>query len=255
MATKAFLDGPRPRAFAHRGAHDGRSVVENTMEAFAAAVELGYRYVETDVHATADGVPVAFHDDRLDRVTDREGLISELPWREVARARVGAGSSVPRLDDLLGTWPELRVNLDPKADHAVGPLIDALRRVGAVERVCIGAFSDRRIDRVRRALGPALCTGMGPREVARLRGASVGLPIGRFRGDCAQVPVRQGPVPIVDRRFVEAAHRHGVEVHVWTIDDPSEMAGLLDDGVDGIMTDEAGLLRDVLRDRDAWPTP
>jgi glycerophosphoryl diester phosphodiesterase len=250
---KPYLDAPGPIAFAHRGAHDGADVIENTMRAFAAAVELGYRYVETDVHATADGVLVAFHDDRLDRVTDRVGLIRELPWRDVQAAVVGEHEGVPLLEDVLGTWPDLRVNIDPKHDTAVDSLVRVIERTGAVDRVCVGSFSDRRTDRVRTALGHRLCTAMGPVAVGRLRGASRRVPVGRFTADCAQVPVRQGRITIVDEQFVAAAHVRGIAVHVWTIDEPDEIDRLLDLGVDGIMTDRATALRTVLDRRGAWP--
>jgi glycerophosphoryl diester phosphodiesterase len=120
--------------------------------------------------------------------------------------------------------------------------------------VCVGAFSDRRIAKVKVLTGPGLCTSMGPREVARLVSASRGGPgRGGIRSPCAQVPVRQGRVPLVTRRFVDTAHRAGVQVHVWTIDDPVEMARLLDLGVDGIMTDRPQRLKDLLVARGEWP--
>jgi glycerophosphoryl diester phosphodiesterase len=224
------------------------------MAAFAAAVALGYRYVETDVHATADGVLVAFHDDHLDRVTDRTGAIGALPWSEVARARLPGGEGVPLLADLLGTWPSLRVNVDPKHDAAVAPLLAVLDRTGAHDRVCVGAFSDRRLATVRAGTGGRVCTGLGPREVVRLKAASRGAPAGRLAAAaaCAQVPVRAGRLRLVDRRFVEAAHRRQLQVHVWTVDDPVEMAELLDLGVDGIMTDRPDRLRQVLEGRGQW---
>jgi glycerophosphoryl diester phosphodiesterase len=251
VPAKPYLDWPGPIAFAHRGAHDGAKVVENTMTAFAAAVELGYHYVETDVHATADDVLVAFHDDRLDRVTDRSGAIRDLPWREVKRARVGT-EPVPLLEDLLGEWPELRVNIEPKSDAAVDPLAAVLTRTRASRRVCVGSFVGRRTTSLRRALGAELCTATGPFSTARLRVGSFGLPVGRIRSDCAQVPLAYGPIRLVDHRFVAGAHRRGIQVHVWTIDDEAEMDRLLDLGVDGIMTDRAVLLRDVLERRGAW---
>ncbi len=222
------------------------------MPAFEGAVALGYRYVETDVHVTADGVLCAFHDERLDRVTDAAGLIRELPWATVSRARVDGLEPIPRLEDLLGTWPELRVNIDPKHDSAVDALAETLSRTGSVERVCIGAFSDRRIARLRRLLGPRLCTSLGPKGVARLQGAGLHLPTGAVEGACVQVPPAQGRIPIVTERFLRAAHDRSMPVHVWTIDDPVEMARLLDLGVDGVMTDRPGVLKDVLVARGAW---
>jgi glycerophosphoryl diester phosphodiesterase len=245
-----FLDHPGPLAFAHRGG--AGDWPENTLPAFAGAVALGYRYVETDVHATADGVLVAFHDDVLDRVTDRTGRVAELPWSEVSRARVDGREPIPLLEDLLGTFPDLRVNIDPKADDAVAPLVDVLRRTAAVGRVCVGSFSDKRIARVRAALGEGLCCSLGPRGVARVKAAGFGAPAGRVGGECLQVPVATRGVTVTDARLVRTAHRLGLQVHVWTIDDPVEMGRLLDLGVDGIMTDRPAVLREVLERRGEW---
>ena len=222
------------------------------MPAFEGAVALGYRYVETDAHVTADGVCLAFHDDQLDRVTDRSGVIAELPYAEVRQARVDGREPIPLLEDLIGSFPDVRVNIDPKHDAAVDPLAAVIERTGAIDRVCVGSFSDQRITRLRTALGPRLCTSLGPKAIARLRGGSFGLPAGRIDGGCAQVPHAYKGVAVTDRRFVERAHAAGLQVHVWTIDDPTEMHELLDLGVDGIMTDRPAVLRDVLRSRGAW---
>ncbi|HEV2088270.1 MAG TPA: glycerophosphodiester phosphodiesterase [Cryptosporangiaceae bacterium] len=246
-----YLDAPLPLAFAHRGGAAGG--LENTMTAFSRAVDAGYRYVETDVHATADGALVAFHDPTLDRVTDRTGRIALLRLDQVRQARIGADERVPLLEDVLGAWPQLRVNVDVKADRSVEPLIETLRRTASLDRVCVGSFSDTRLARIRAALGPRLATALGPREVLSLRlsswwrradGAAPVVP-------CAQVPVRVG-ITVVDRRFVEHAHRSGLQVHVWTIDDPAEMNRLLDLGVDGIMTDRINVLREVYSARGLW---
>lgn len=223
------------------------------MEAFAAAVALGYRWVETDAHVTADGVVVAFHDDRLDRVTDRTGAVADLPWSEVARARIDGRAPIPRLDELLTAWPDLRVNIDPKHDAVVDPLAELLERTGTLDRVCVGSFSDRRLERLRSRFSDRLCTSMGPRQIAALRVASLGIPIRPGPADCVQVPVATRGVTIVDRRFIARCHRSSLAVHVWTIDDPAEMERLLDLGVDGIMTDRPTVLRDVLTRRGCWP--
>jgi glycerophosphoryl diester phosphodiesterase len=254
--TWAYLDSPGPIALAHRGGlEDGP---ENTMRAFAGAVRRGYRYLETDVHATADGVLLAFHDDRLDRVADRSGVIAELPYREVSRASVG-GEPIPLLEDLLGAWPDVRINIDIKAADAIRRLVDVLDRTGARDRVCVGSFSQTRLARFRRLTSDRVCTSLGPLEVAALRTVSY-LP-GRLpaalRGAVAQVPVTErlpvaGELPIVDRRFVDAAHRRGVLVHVWTINDPAEMRRLLDLGVDGLVTDRPSVLQGVLAARGQW---
>lgn len=248
----AFLDHPGPIPFAHRGG--AGDLPENTMAAFERAVSLGYRYLETDVHVTADGVLVAFHDDRLDRVTDRTGAIALLQWAEVNKARVGGTDErVPLLEDVLGAWPSVRVNIDPKHDASVVPLVDALRRAQAFDRVCVAAFSDRRLARFRRLTGGQVCTALGPGEITGLRLSSwAGGPPVPFSAGCAQVPVRFGPVPVVDTRLVAAAHRQGLPVHVWTVDDPAVMDRLLDLGVDGLMSDRPLVLKEVLGRRGQW---
>lgn len=248
MADGRFLDGPTPIAFAHRGfAPDG---AENTMAAFERAVRLGFRYLETDVRVTADGVALAFHDAILDRMTDRAGRLASLPWAEVRTARIGADEPIPLLTELLAAWPDVRINLDVKSHAGVAPTVAAIRRTGALDRVCVGSFSARRIVAVRRALGPRLCTSLGPKDalsVRFLRGRD------RFAGRCAQVPVRIGRSTFVDARYLTAARRHGLQVHVWTVNARAEMIRLLDLGVDGIMTDRADVLRDVLAERGEWP--
>lgn len=221
------------------------------MTAFAAAVDLGYRYVETDVHTTADGVLLAFHDHTLDRVTDRTGMLSELPYSVVRQARVG-DEPIPRLEDVLGAWPDLRVHIDAKHLAAAAPLVAAVERTGAQDRVCIGSFSDRTVRALRRRSGGRVCTWMGRLEILALRAAGFGLPVPSSPAGCTQVPVRQGRLLLLDGRFVAAAHRRGVGVHAWTINDRPEMERLLDLGVDAILSDRPALLKQVLIDRGAW---
>jgi glycerophosphoryl diester phosphodiesterase len=230
------------------------------MAAFEHAVRLGYRYLETDVHTTADGVLVAFHDDVLDRVTDRSGRIADLRWDEVRRAHVGVGGGegIPLLEDVLGAWPDVRVNIDPKHDASVEPLVEVLRHTQSFARVCVSAFSDRRLARFRRLTGHQVCTGMAPGEIARLRIASwcgVAAAAGPVAAGCVQVPVRYGRLAVVDAAFVATAHRLDLPVHIWTIDEPDEMERLLDLGVDGIMTDRPAVLREVLERRGQWVAP
>ncbi|MCM0676555.1 glycerophosphodiester phosphodiesterase [Micromonospora phytophila] len=247
-----YLDAPAPLAFAHRGgAAEGD---ENTAAAFARAIGLGYRYVETDVHATADGVAVVFHDPTLRRVTGEAGRIAELRWADLASVRVGGAALVPRLDEVLDAWPRVRFNIDVKADGGVEPTVATVARTRAADRVLLASFSDARLARRRALTEGRIATGLGMRGVARLRMASLTGRALRLPPSviAAQVPVRYGRVPVVDRRFLGYAHRLGLQVHVWTIDEPAEMHELLDLGVDGIMTDHVGVLRDVYRSRGHW---
>lgn len=245
-----FLDWPTPIPFAHRGfAPDGD---ENSMAAFERAVGLGYRYLETDVRVTADGVPVAFHDATLDRVTDRDGRIDQLRWDEVRRARIRGREPVALLADVLASWPGVRVNIDIKAANGVGPTIEVIRRTGSLERVCVGAFSSARIASARRALGPGLCTAFGPAAVVSLR------LVGRARvagARCVQAPATVRGRTLVDARYLAAAHARGLPVHAYTVNDESEMTRLLDLGVDGLITDRADVLRTLLERRGQWTGP
>ncbi|WP_431729670.1 glycerophosphodiester phosphodiesterase [Verrucosispora sp. TAA-831] len=247
-----YLDAPTPLAFAHRGgAADGD---ENTTAAFARAVELGYRYVETDVHGTADGVAVVFHDHTLGRLTGQRGRLSALRWADLATVRVGGAAAVPRLDEVLDAWPQVRFNIDVKSDPGVAPTVSTVARAGAADRVLLASFSDARLTRLRALTHGRVATSLGARGVARLRWASLtGRPL-RLPPSvvAAQVPVRFGRIPVVDRRLLRTAHRLGLQVHVWTIDEPAEMHELLDLGVDGVMTDHVGVLRDVYRSRGHW---
>ncbi|MFI6692646.1 glycerophosphodiester phosphodiesterase [Streptomyces sp. NPDC050433] len=246
-----YLDHPSPIPFAHRGgAADG---IENTAAAFRRAAGLGYRYFETDVHTTADGRLVAFHDTTLDRVTDLSGRISELPWSEVSRARVGGREPLALFEDLLEEFPDARWNVDMKAGPALRPLLDLIGRTDSWDRVCVGSFSEARVARAHRLAGPRLATSYGVRGVLGLRLRSYGVPAPVREGAvCAQVPQDQSGVRVVDRRFVRTAHARGLQVHVWTINDADRMRSLLDLGVDGIMTDQLETLRAVFTERGAW---
>ncbi|MEU2740831.1 glycerophosphodiester phosphodiesterase [Streptomyces sp. NPDC007095] len=246
-----YLDHPGPIPFAHRGgAADG---LENTVAQFRRAVETGYRYIETDVHATSDGKLVAFHDVTLDRVTDGAGRIADLPWEDVRHARVAGEEPVPLFEELLETFPDVRWNVDVKAEPALHPLLNLIGRLDAWDRVCVGSFSEARVFRAQRLAGPRLATSYGTKGVLGLRLRSYGIPAAlRDSAIAAQVPESQSGVPVVDRRFVRAAHARGLQVHVWTVNEPDRMHRLLDLGVDGIMTDHIDTLRRVLEDRGTW---
>ncbi|MYZ39873.1 glycerophosphodiester phosphodiesterase [Streptomyces sp. MnatMP-M17] len=246
-----YLDRPTPIPFAHRGgAADG---LENTAAAFRRAAGLGYRHFETDVHATADGRLVAFHDATLDRVTDSRGRIVDLPWAEVRRARVAGSEPLPLFEELLEEFPEARWNVDIKAAPALVPLVELIRRTGSWDRVCVGSFSEARVARAARLAGPRLATSYGVRGVLGLRLRSYGIPAPVRPGAvCAQVPETQSGIRVVDERFVRMAHARGLQVHVWTVNEPDRMEALLDLGVDGIMTDQLEALRTVLTARGAW---
>ena len=244
-------------AFAHRGGafHPGIEGLENTMAAFQHAVDLGYGYLETDVHVTRDGVLLAFHDAVLDRVTGHVGAIAELSAAEVAEALIGGREQVPVLSSLFDSFPDARFNLDIKAAAAVAPLAELVTSRGAQDRVCVGSFSQRWIRQFRTLVGDRVATAAGPLDVAVFRLVPAdGLVDALTRGRAAalQVPHRRRGFTVVTPALVARAHARGKHVHVWTVDDPTEMRELLDLGVDGLMTDRTDLLREVLIERGQW---
>ncbi|WP_030677834.1 glycerophosphodiester phosphodiesterase [Streptomyces cellulosae] len=246
-----YLDHPGPIPFAHRGGAAGG--LENTALQFRRAVEAGYRYLETDVHATVDGRLVAFHDATLDRITDGAGQIADLPWKDVRHARVAGKEPVPLFEELLETFPEARWNVDVKAEPALLPFLELVERTDSWDRICLGSFEEGRVVRAQRLAGPRLATSYGTRGVLGLRLRSWGLPARvRRSAVAAQVPEAHSGVQVVDHRFLRTAHSLGLQVHVWTVNDPERMHRLLDLGVDGIMTDHIDTLRKVMEDRGVW---
>jgi glycerophosphoryl diester phosphodiesterase len=258
MSIRPFL-AQTPIALAHRGGarYEPNLGLENTMTAFGNAVAMGYTHLETDVHVTLDGMLVAFHDSRLDRVSDRTGPIRQLTWAQVRQARLGAAEHVPLLTDILDAWPEVYLNVDLKAAGTGAPLWNLIEGRGLHDRVCVGSFSQRRISEFRRFARGRVATSAAPPGVALVRYAPRVLsrlmrsPAEVFQVP-ATVPLRGREVTVVTRRLVDTAHEHGKQVHVWTIDDAAEMNRLLDLGVDGLVSDRIDVLKQVLLDRGQW---
>jgi glycerophosphoryl diester phosphodiesterase len=263
MQRHPYLDGPHPRAYAHRGWHiDELDGMENSMSAFRRAAEEGFGYLELDAHATRDGQAVVHHDLTLDRTTDGTGPIAARSAAELATVKVRGREPVPLLEHVLEELPDTRITVEIKTDAAVSPVLALLQRFDAWDRVCLGGFTQRWLDRGRAVAGDRLCTSMAQRDALGLRSRAwfdaLPGPLSRLRGprlagDVAQLPRKLGRLTLVDAGLVRAAHATGREVHVWTVNEPAEMAELLDLGVDGILTDRPDLLRDLLRERGQWP--
>lgn len=255
-----YLDeGPPGKiiALAHRGGalHPDNVGIENTLSAFRQAAGLGYIYLETDVHATRDGVLVAFHDDRLDRLTDGVGTVTDLSYAEVVTARIAGQHHVPTMAELLEALPDARFNIDLKSDGAVEPLVDLINTTESWDRVLVGSFSRRRLQNFRRLTRGRVATSAAPLEVAAFRllpsGWLADLVTGR-QVQALQIPVKKRWLTLATPGFVRRAHVAGKQVHVWTIDDPNEMRMLLDRGVDGLISDQTDVLKVVLAERQLW---
>ncbi len=247
--SSGYLDHPRPLAFAHRGGAD--DFPENSWTAFEHAVRLGYTYLETDAHATADGCVIAFHDRTLDRVTDATGRIADLTAAQVAAARIGGTEPIPVLADLIMAWPDVRFNIDVKDEPVIRPLVDVLQATNSWDRVCLTSFSGSRLEATRRLLPRPVCSATSPAGIGAIR---AGLPVKTLTARFASRSVRCAQIPysMATSRFLARAHAAGLQVHAWTVNDPAVMGSLLDLGVDGIMTDQTAKLRDVLISRGQW---
>lgn len=241
---------PRPLAIAHRGG--SLEAEENTLPAFAHAVGLGYTHVELDVRATRDGVVVVHHDPTLARMFGDPRAVADLDWADLSALRTPGGAAVPLLEEVLTTWPDLHLTIEPKDDAVVEPLAALLRAQGALGRVAVGSFSGRRVQLLADLLGPGLRRSPDWRGVLAVWLAGLGLPVPRPDCHLLHVPVRWHGIPVVVPGFVRAARRFGLPVQVWTVNEGAEMVRLLDMGVDAIMTDRPTLLRDLLRKRGAW---
>jgi glycerophosphoryl diester phosphodiesterase len=251
-----YLDPP-PLALAHRG---GSGVpdnvgIENSLAAFTHAYRLGFRYFETDVRSSSDGVVFAIHDAALDRLTGSADTVASLTAESLDLQRLDGREPFVRLGALYETFPDARLNIDLKSDDFVAPAVELLTGLGVVHRTLLASFSHRRLRRVRRLL-PDVATSASSIEAALVKLLPAGL-LRRLRlaPVCLQVPATRGRVRVVTDRFVRKAHALDMQVHVWTIDEADQMHELLDLGVDGLVTDRTDVLRDVLTARGVWKDP
>lgn len=245
-----FIDPPI--AFAHRGGSlfEDNIGIENTMEAFSAAINLGYRYIESDVQVSSDGEIFIFHDDDLNRLVARPGMFRDHTAAEIDQMLVGGKARIPRFAEVLSSFPEIKFNIDLKTPATVEPAIRAVRAARASDRVVFASFSATSLQRAR-SLAPEIATTMGPGEAAALKFARMKTALSGG-AIAAQVPVSRNGIRVVTKRFVDRAHEHGLQIHVWTIDDAEEMKKLLDLGVDGLVSDRIDVLKSVMTERGLW---
>ncbi len=261
MSTRCYFDVEHPIRFAHRGSRV--LCPENTWNAFDLAVEdLGYRYIETDIQITSDGVVVVFHDDTLERCTNGVGRVAEWRWDDLTHLDAaytfspdgesyplrGAGIGIPRLDDTFDRYPEVRFNIDLKAPKSEWAVAEVIKKMGREDATLVGSFSDRRIERFRRVTKGRVATSAGPRDSIVMYAASR---IGRSvpsRADAYQLPYKTRGIG-VDQRLIDAIHSGGRQIHLWTVNEAEDMARFFDMGVDGIITDRPDTLNEVMKGR------
>ena len=237
-------------AFAHRGGNE--FAPENSFRAFKSAVDIGYKYLETDVHLTKDGFLIAFHDDTLDRVTDKSGLIRDLTLSEVKKAKIAGTDEIPLLSELLNSFTDCFFNIDCKVDETVQPLINLINNKDFINRVCIGSFSQKRINFIRKSLGKDVKTSMGPAEVILSKFLSYTSLGYNFKSSYTSIPIRRYGINLLDERNINYLKSNNQKVIAWTINDEDQMKMLINIGIDGIMTDNLTLLKKVLIEESLW---
>lgn len=246
-----YFEPARPRVFAHRGL--ALDVPENTLLAFARALAAGVEHVETDVHASADGVSMVAHDEDLSRVGGITARVDSLTARELADLDIGAGQHVPTLAEALDAFPDLRFNIDLKSEAAIAPTVEAIRSTRATDRVLLTSFSEQRRRAALRLLPEVATSASGPRFALALAASVVRATPAVRRAlagiHAVQIPERAAGLSTVSPVRMRAFHAAGVEVHVWTINDAPTMHRLLDAGVDGIVTDRADIALHVIAER------
>ncbi len=256
MNEVPYLSLEHPIRFAHRGSR----VLwpENTLEAFEGAVDLGYRYIETDVQMTKDRVVVVFHDPTLERTTNGVGRVSEWLWEDLQQLDAGwtferdgehpyrsRGVRVSSLRDAMATFPDVHFNIDLKGPGLEWPVYEVIRSLGREESTLVGSFVDRRTLKFRRVSRGRVATAAGPSAAIRMRAAArLGRTV-RHPAAAYQLPFDSRALRF-DPSLVAAIHRGGAQVHCWTVNEAEDMRRLLDWGVDGIVTDRPDVLNDVL---------
>ena len=263
MTDVPYLDAEYPIRFAHRGSRE--LWPENTWYGFDRAVEdLGYRYIETDIQVTSDGVVVVFHDDTLERTTNGIGAVADWAWADLANLDAaynfspddedfplrGTGVGISRLDATFDRYPDVRFNLDLKAKGSEWAVAETIARCKRHDTVLVGSFHDRRTARFRRITRGSVATSAGPQAAIAMYAASrVGRTVHRSHAAYQLPHTMRGAS--VDERLVGAVHAAGAHLHLWTVNEPDEMRRLLDLGADGIVSDRPDLLNEVMEERSA----
>ena len=243
----SYLDPAKFRIFAHRGlsrALDGSSLDENTIPAFQAALTAGADYLELDIQCSSDGVAVVFHDETLDRITNVTGPISAISWSDLQGLRLNNGGRICSLRQVLAHFPTAKLNIDVKAESAIGDLASAISEANATGRVLLTSFSEkRRLAAV--AAVPGVATSASASVLIRARIAAylgLGLRTALKNVNALQIPVSYGPMRLDSPRFIRSVSKHGVELHYWTINDPKQAKGLRARGAHGVVTDRTDLM-------------
>ena len=254
ISSQSFLEFIRSTnivPIAHRGASLLAS--ENSFESFRKAFDLGYRVIETDIHSSKDGTAYIFHDITLERLTGENLKISDLKDVDIDSLKINNSSVIPRLSKVFEEFPEGLFNLDAKTWKSTTPIVDTIQNMGCRSRVCIGSFNDRRVHAIIKELGLETCHSMGTSNVIKFYlGAHLGIEQ-HFTSQCIQLPIKMFGISLTTWKVLRYARKLGIKIHFWTINNPVIMQQLLELNVDGIMTDDCVLLKEIMKEQNKWP--
>tara|TARA_Y100001960_G_scaffold290489_1_gene331158 strand:- start:675 stop:1427 length:753 start_codon:yes stop_codon:yes gene_type:complete len=245
-----YLDNYKFTPFSHRGGSIEND--ENTLEAFEKSINLGYQYIETDVRHTKDNKLVIFHDADLKRICNLDVSISSLSFKELQEYKIFNKHKIPLLSEALNTWSNVYFNIEPKSEESAYLLLDELKKQKDLNRFCVGSFKSANLSIMRVGLKHKICTSMSQDEVINFFINRL-FPFFNNNAPCIQIPMYFYGVQIVTKNLVDHVHNLGKKIHVWTINDESEMKTLIDYEVDGIMTDRPKKLKELLLERLLWP--
>ena len=245
-----YLNNYKFTPFSHRGGSIEND--ENTLEAFEKSINLGYQYIETDVRHTKDNKLVIFHDADLKRICNLDVSISSLSFKELQEYKIFNKHKIPLLSEALNTWSNVYFNIEPKSEESAYLLLDELKKQKDLNRFCVGSFKSANLSIMRVGLKHKICTSMSQDEVINFF-INRFFPFSNNNAPCLQIPMYFYGVKIVTKNLVDHVHNLGKKIHVWTINDESEMKTLIDYEVDGIMTDRPKKLKELLLERLLWP--
>ena len=225
--------------FVHRGCRENYS--ENTLEAFKESVDLGYKYIETDLRLTKDKRVIVFHDNDFNRLAKINKKVQSLTLREIKNIKLIKGGTILELTNLLEEFPKIKFNIDIKDSRSLIPTIEVLDSLNAYSRVCLASFKSSILWRLKK-IRPQSCVSMGIIDTAIFK---------IFHKiindvDCIQVPIKWRGINVLTKKLIDMAHLNNLKIHVWTINSEEEIFRLINLKVDGIMTDNAVLLKKII---------
>ena len=227
------------QGFVHRG--DASTYIENTLEAFKSADSLGYKYIETDLRETIDGKIITFHDANIKRITGSNVTINRSSLADIRMRRLPKNESIPTIDEILEELPNSYFNMDLKVPNMEEKVLKKIKSHNALDRICLGSFNSKTIKKIN-VLEPKIITSMGLAQVVKYKFFNI-----KSNSKLIQIPVSWNGIKVITKGFIEKLHNDNLKVHVWTINKENEMQRLIDMGVDGIMTDNAIGLMNVMK--------